>query len=98
LLALLTLFSLLVIGPFVSHLSFWNEAQKTNEKINMVSKNLTQMRSLSRQGRALRLGTEQVCSVNNCFANLKFTEADIQRKLDSIVGQLLFKDHFKVVF
>jgi citrate lyase alpha subunit len=50
---------------------------------------------LSRQNRALKLGHNRVCNTN-CYANLGFSEADIQAKLDTIVGSLLIDGQFKV--
>jgi hypothetical protein len=54
-------------------------------------------RVLSRQNRALKLEVDRVCSKTDCFADLKFTEADIQHKLDALVGHLLMSGHFQVL-
>lgn len=67
-----------------------------NDKHSLPSKVRT--KSPSRQNRALRLMTDQVCSSIDCFANSKLNEKDVQNKIDEIVGNLLINGHFEVCF
>lgn len=51
----------------------------------------------SRASRALKLDTERVCSNSDCFLGLRFTEADIQNRIDVEVGRLIMDGKYTVL-
>lgn len=81
--------------PIYLHFSA-NPNQNKKEANVIETKLYLKPTALSRQSRALRLNVDRVCSSADCLAGLKFSEGDVQRDLDEIVGKLLMHRDFGV--